>query len=134
MGDLQQRRLLHLILLACLDRLALETLPASAAQTLAQAHPRRWLPFATDEDLRQWRDFLVPQLRRGAVTRTVEIYAARLGMPPSAFAAKLEDGVWLRSHLFSQVPVSSVQTILMDAVPPTIQLVQNYCEGRLLQP
>lgn len=133
MGDLKQRRLLHLILLAYLDRLALQALPASAAGTLAQAQPHRWLPFATDAELCQWRDYLVPQLRPGASTRTVEIYATRLGMTAGTFAAKLDDGVWLRNHLFSQVPVASVQTILRDAVPPTIQRVQNYCEGRLLQ-
>jgi hypothetical protein len=131
LGDLAQRRLLHLILLAYLDRLALEALPDSAAATLTRAEPQAWLPFARDADLRQWRDFLVPQLQPGAPTRTIEIYAARLSMPAAAFAAKLEDGDWLRSRLFSQVPLQRIQKILRDAVPPTIQRVQNYCEGRL---
>ena len=132
LGSRQQRHLLHLILLAYLDRVALKALPDSAAVTMASAQPVQWLPFGGDEELRQWRDYLVPQLKPGAVTQTTEIYAARLGVTEEAFAGKLKDGAWLQSHLFSQVPVPRVQQILRDAVPPTIQLIEDYCAGRLM--
>ena len=98
---------------------------------LAGAQPAHWLPFATDEELRNWRDFLVPQLRPGGASQTVEIYASRLQMTTEAFAAKLEDGAWLKQNLFAHVPVTAVQEILAAAVPASIQLINSYLSGEL---
>jgi hypothetical protein len=131
LGDVRQRHLLHLILLSYLDKLAFEALPHTAGGTLANAQPAGWLPFAADEDLRRWRDFLVPQLRPGGGSQTVEIYAGRLQMTAGAFAAKLDDGVWLRKNLFDQVPVTAVQEILASAVPASIKLINSYLKGEL---
>jgi hypothetical protein len=133
LGDIQQRHLLHLILLTYLDKLAFEVLPNSAGSILASVKPDNWLPFATDEELHQWRDFLVPQLVPGGSPLTVEIYAGRLQMTPEAFTAKLDDGEWLKDNLFAQVPVSDVQQKLTDAVPASIRLIKSYLNGELVQ-
>jgi hypothetical protein len=132
LGDVRKRHLLHLILLSYLDKSAFEALPDTAGKMLANAQPTRWLPFATDEELRNWRDFLVPQLLPGGVSQTVEIYAGRLQMTTEAFAAKLDDGVWLQKNLFTQVPVTAVQEILAAAVPASIQLINGYLKGDLV--
>lgn len=131
LGDVRQRHLLHLVLLSYLDKLALEMLPDSAAEALAGAWPDGWLPFAPDSDLYQWRDFLVSQLRVGGDSQTAAIYAGRLQMTAAAFAAKLNDGVWLKKNLFEQVPVAAVQAIVMEAVPASIQLIDGYLNGEL---
>jgi len=131
LGDVRQRHLLHLILLSYLDKLALETLPESAGDTLSNAQPAGWLPFASDENLTDWRDFLAAQLRPGGRSQTVAIYAGRLRMTPEAFAAKLEDGAWLKQNLFAHVQVTAVHEILASAVPASIQLINKYISGEL---
>lgn len=132
LGDVQKRHLLHLILLSYLDKLAFEALPDNAGNTLASAHPDHWLPFAADEDLRAWRDFLAPQLLPGGTSQTVEIYAGRLQMTAEAFADKIDNGVWLEKNLFAQVPVTAVQEILVEAVPASIRLINGYLKGDLV--
>ncbi len=132
LGDLYQRHLLHLILLTHLDKLAYDALPESAGSTLSKAIPIDWLPFATDKQLREWREFLVPQLLPGGAPLTTQIYAGRLHMTAEDFTAKLDDGAWLKQNLFAQVPVFTVQAILADAVPASIRLIYNYLNGELV--
>ena len=131
LGDVRQRHFLHLILLSYLDKLALEVVPDMAGDTLSSAQPAGWLPFAADEDLRRWRDFLVPQLRPGGRSQTVEIYARRLQMTAEAFAVKLDNGVWLQKNLFDHVSVTAVQEIIAAAVPASIQLIDSYLNSEL---
>lgn len=131
LGDVRQRHLLHLILLSYLDKLAFETLPDTAGDTLACAQPAGWLPFAADENLTDWRDFLVSQLRPAGRSQTTAIYAGRLRMTTEEFAAKLEDGAWLKQNLFAQIPVTAVQEIFAAAVPASIQLINSYLSGEL---
>jgi hypothetical protein len=126
LGDLGQRRLLHLILLTHLDKLALETLPETAGATLSDACPQRWLPFATDEQLRDWRDFLVAQLQPGGLSQTIQIYAERLRMTAKEFAAKLDNPQWMQDNLFARIPVTAVQERLAAAVPASLQLIDSY--------
>ena len=133
LGDIRNRHMLHLILLGYLDKLAFEALPDTAGNSLASAHPDHWLPFAADEDLRTWRDFLVPQLLPGGASQTVEIYAERLQMTAEAFAVKMDDGVWLDKNLFAQVPMTAVQEILVAAVPASIRLINGYLNGDLVK-
>ena len=54
-------------------------------------------------------------------------------MTAEAFAAKLDDGVWLKKNLFAQVPVTAVQEILAEAVPASIQLIDGYLNGELIR-
>lgn len=132
LGDVRKRHLLHLILLSYLDKSAFEALPDTAGITLASAQPVNWLPFATDEELRNWRGFLVPQLLPSGTSQTAEIYAGRLQMTADAFAAKLDDEEWLQKNLFDQVPVTAVQEILAIAVPASIQLINGYLNGEFV--
>jgi hypothetical protein len=126
LGPPAQRRLLHFVLLAYLDTLALEALPGTAVQTLAHAHPTAWLPFVPDEVLADWRDRLVDQLQPGAPIHTVEIYAGRLGMSAAEFAAALHDPVWMADHVFGKLPVTEIQQIIQTAVPKSIEMMKNY--------
>lgn len=128
LGDRQQRRLTHFILLTYLDTIALNALPETAVTTLAAAKTTQWLPFIEDAILTEWRDLLVDQLRPGAPVKTVEIYAKRLGMSPAEFAADLQDPDWMQARVFSKIPVDKVQQILQTAVPKSVALIRNYLE------
>jgi hypothetical protein len=126
MGDRQQRMLVHFILLTYLDKLAVESLPETAGQTLAAAHSEQWLPFADNDHLLQWRALLLPQLQPGAMSSTVEVYARRLRMTPAEFAASLEDPDWMEAHVFSKLPVAEIQEILQAALPRSVELLLDY--------
>jgi len=129
LGDRQQRRLVHFILLTYLDTLALATLPEAAGTTLAAAEPQRWLPFVDDAVLARWRNMLVSQLQPGAAIQTVEIYAERLQMSPAEFAANLRDPKWMEANVFSKVPVAEIQARVAAAVPGSIALISEYLNG-----
>jgi len=126
LGDRQQRRLTHFILLTYLDTIALEGLPETAVSTLAAAKPNHWLPFIDDDILTAWQEMLVAQLRPGEPVKTIEIYAGRLGITPEQFAANLQDATWMQAQVFDKIPVEQVQLILQTAVPKSIDLISNY--------
>lgn len=132
LGDRAQRFLVHNILLTYLDKLALESLPPGADEDLARAEPNGWLPFATDTQLIAWRDMLVDQLRPGAMTQTIQIYAERMAMTPEEFAARIDDPEWMEQRVFSRLPVADVQKRLREAVPASIALSDDYLHGRLV--
>lgn len=125
----KQGQLVHNILLTYLDQLAQATLPETAVYTLAAARSQQWLPFAPDTDLNKWQAMLVAQLQPGAASETVNIYAERLGMTPTLFAASLQDPAWMETHVFDKIPVANVQAILQDAVPRSIAVIANYLTG-----
>ncbi len=126
LGDRQQRRLTHFILLTYLDTIALNALPATAVSTLAAANFNQWLPFIEDSVLVEWQAMLVAQLSPGSPVKTVEIYAERLGISAAQFAANLQDPVWMQAQVFDKIPVDQVQQILQTAVPKSLDLIINY--------
>jgi hypothetical protein len=125
-GEHRHRFLVHNTLLTYLDQIAMAGLPANADETLAAAEPACWLPFVDDADLTCWRDMLVEQLRPGAMSQTVEVYARRLGMTAADFAANLRDPAWMDEQVFHNVPLARVQAMLEGAVGQSIELIQDY--------
>ncbi len=125
----REGHVIHLVLLAFLDMEARQELQPQVGAALRAAEPDRWADFAPDPELSAWRDYVAAQLEAGAVSRTAEIYAARLHMEPEAFAGKLADGPWRREELFGRVPVSAVQERLQTAVPDCLELVTAYVRG-----
>lgn len=128
MGEMKQRWLLHHLLLAYLDGLALAALPPTAVTTLSAAQPQAWLPFVADQHLCAWRDRLAAQLQPGAPLETGAYYARLLHMTPDEFTARLADPVWLADHFFPLVPLERVQARLETAVTETITVVQTYLQ------
>lgn len=130
LGDPPQRMLRHNILLTYLDQLAQAALPASAGQTLAQAHlaPEKgpWLPFVADQHLAAWQAMIVRQLQPGAPSETVAVYAERMNMTPAEFSAHLHDPAWMDERIFQAVPVPQIQARLQTAVPETCTLITHY--------
>ena len=130
--DNHQRFVVHNTLLTYLDKEAVASLPDTAAETLASANPNDWLPFATDEELAQWRDILVEQLQPGASLRTIDIYARRLFLTPEEFAANLEKPEWMETYLFKRVPIEAVKELLASSVSSSVQIINQYLgEGKV---
>ena len=125
-NDHRHRFIVHNTLLTYLDKRAFESLPQSAAQTLSEAEPDGWLPFASNKDLTEWRDFLVPQMKPGATPFTVEIYAERLSMSAEEFSENLDKEEWMEEHVFSRVALESVLSLLSSAVGDSIDQIYDY--------
>jgi hypothetical protein len=88
-GGFHRRLVEHNLLRAHLDRIDHARLPDDVAEQLRSVEPDGWLPFAGDEEIRAWRDHLVGQVEPGGQAKTVEVFAAKLGIPPEEFANQL---------------------------------------------
>ena len=118
-----------LIFLAYLDGFAMKALPDSAGETLAEAKPKSWLPFGSDDDLVRWRDILVCQLKPAGSVQTNAIYARRLGISTTEFEAYLYDSEWMQANLFEKFNVKAVQARLETAVNESVELLHAYLSG-----
>lgn len=130
-GDWQDHRhrfIVHNTLLTYLDKEAFYSLPDQADRTLDDAKPDQWLPFASDTDLVDWRDFLVSQMKPEETLQTVEIYASRLSMSPEQFSENLDRPEWMEEHVFTRVSLDSVLAILTTAVGDSVELIQDYLQ------
>ena len=128
-GSFQRRLVLHNVLRAHLDerdrpRLDEATLACLRAVPIAYS-----LPFASDEDLRTWRDLICQQLAPGASVRTVEIFAQRLGVPPSTVESLLSSPEVLRNEVLGRLPPGKLAEFRRQAVDRGCQLVEKYLRG-----
>jgi hypothetical protein len=122
--------LLHVFLLTYLDNLAFLSLPDAAPEELAAASYDHWLPFAEQDQVTAWRDFLLEQMRPGGTSQTVQIFAGRLRMTQDEFNAKLGDPDWMNEELFSRIPVAAIQRRLEESVLESLKLINAYWSGR----
>ena len=124
--DHRHRFIVHNTLLTYMDLKAFESLSMDVGLKLSHAQPNGWLPFASNEDLVGWRDFLVPQMDPGATPFTVEIYAGRLGMTVDEFSDNLGSSEWMEENVFSRIELDVVLSLLMTAVQDSIDLIDQY--------
>jgi hypothetical protein len=130
-GDFNHAYLLHLTLLTYLDNLALHALPMTARVDLAAADYDQWLPFASNEEIDSWQQYLQQQLSESGSVQTVKIFAGRLRMTPDEFDAKLTDPDWMDRELFSRIPVAKIEHKLRQAIEISLDLVEAYYYSRL---
>jgi hypothetical protein len=125
----EQRLYLHNVLRAYLDTKILDNLPSGLGTDLRLASPAGWLPFVEDPYLCQWRDFLAQQLQPGALVRTVEVFAARQGIPAEAYYRLINSEERLDQEIFVRLP----RTVLIDyrqrLLEKNIRLLQTYFLG-----
>lgn len=130
-GDMNHGYLLHLAFLTYLDNLAFHALANTAEADLSAADYDHWLPFASNEDINNWRQLLMQQLTAGGALQTVEIFAERLRMTPAEFGAKLNDPDWMGRELFSRIPAADIERRLRESIDVCLDLVEAYYCGRL---
>ena len=119
-------RVVHFILLTYLDRMAADSLPPDAGETLSAARNEQWLPFGKDAELSNWRDMLADQLQPGREIETIPIYAERVGLTADEFGRRLEDPEWMETHLLQKIPVDEVQRIIDGSVADSVALITEY--------
>lgn len=125
-NDVRQRIYLHNILRAYLDHQTLTSLPSDAGERLEEADPQSWLPFAKDEELAEWRDYLAEQLQPGAVVRTVEVFAKRQDIPVEEFQALLHDEGRLKTEIFAYLPREKLTEYRQNLIAKNIKLLHTF--------
>ena len=103
-GTLPERLYLHNALRSHLDMSDLRRLSPDLAPTLRQACPQGWCPFIRDESLAQWQDVIAAQLAPGPGSRTVAVFAERMGADPHQFAALLASPDGMQRRVFDRLP------------------------------
>jgi hypothetical protein len=125
--EVRERFMGYNSLLTYLDKKSWEGLPPTAVDTLHQwVMPEGMLPFATAVQMWNWQTLLVEQLQPGASLRTIEIYAGRMGVSESQFAAQLADEAWMGQKVFQHLPPDLVAVTMDTAVDKSITLLQTY--------
>jgi hypothetical protein len=122
----EQRLYLHNVLRAYLDTQILSSLPSGLATELRLASPAGWLPFVEDVYLCQWRDFLAQQLQPGAFVRTVEVFAARQGVPAEAYYRMINSEERLDQEIFAHLPRTALVDYRQRLLEENMRLLQTY--------
>lgn len=121
-----RRLFLHNTLRIHLDRLDVPQLRAGMGETLKQAAPSGWLPFLADDDLRRWRDFVADQLIGGAISQTVEVFAARMGLAPTDFESLLQSPTAMQAQIFDRLPLDGLAAFRGEGLAASRDVLAEY--------
>ncbi|MCI0519482.1 MAG: zinc dependent phospholipase C family protein [Chloroflexi bacterium] len=121
-----RRLYLHNVLRSYLDRDILPQLNNGIPSGLAAAEPENWLPFVADGDLRRWRDFLAGQLQPEARVQTVEVFAARQGIPPEDYYRLIESEDAMQREVFSRLPRRMLNDYRQRLLTASSRLLNEY--------
>jgi hypothetical protein len=122
------RSYLHNVLRSYLDTQILPGLHPQTASDLDQVDPDSWLPFVEDAHLCDWRDLLSEQLCDGCETQTVEVFAARQGIPPEEYYRLLNSEEELDREIFSRLPRQALQGYRENILDEHVFLLTNYLD------
>jgi hypothetical protein len=113
-----------------------EILPAlnnGIAAKLRQVKPSGWFPFVADDDLFRWRDFISSQLQPGASIKTIDVFAARQGIPPAAYYQLLQSEERMEREIFVHVSRDRLQEYRQQIIAESLTLINDYLAGRLVR-
>jgi hypothetical protein len=123
-GTLAERAFRHNVLRAYQDQRVHSLLPAHTAGCLEQLHLDHWLPFIKVQHLDQWRNFVAGQLKPGASSRTIEVFAARQALPMSEFTALLESEQRMEKEIFSHISRRELEIFRQSLIVENIRLLK----------
>ena len=114
------------VLLGYLDIRDRRCLGDSLGELLHQVEPKHWLPFVSDSDLIEWRDFLAEQLYHGAATRTAEILARRARMSQSDYMALVSDVGRVEREILIRTPLEAIEDAYREGLVGSAQTILRY--------
>lgn len=123
--NFRHRLYLHNVLRAYLDHQVVSQIDAGTAGALKQVNPDRWLPFAEDSSLREWRDFLYPQLFPGVTISTVEVFAARQHVEPAEYYRLLASEARMDEEVFSHLPRHQLSGYRQSILDKSVSLIKD---------
>ena len=116
----------HNVLRSYQELQILPQLPPGLHGWLRQVEPDNWLPFVLDNQLREWRDYLYPQLKTGAKIRTVEVFSSRQGISAEEYYALLTSDERMTREVFSHFPFELLEKYQQRILVENIHLLSNY--------
>ena len=122
----RQRLYYHNVLRAYLDQRLLPALRGPMESCLGSVEPDGWLPFVPSRHQRAWRDLLTPQFHPGAVERTVEVFAARQGIPSTEYYALLNSEARMQAEIFVHIPSQHIESYRQRLLAESARLVESY--------
>ena len=125
-ANLRERHVYHNILRTWCDLNDRPQLNSTIGSALAAANPIDWLPFTADRYLVQWRDTLAEQFRPEGNIRTVEVFAARGGVPPEKFHQVLDSPDEMEQHIFAHASRAKIEKIYRDGYEQLAELIVEY--------
>jgi hypothetical protein len=128
-ASFRERLYLHNALRAFWDAQDLARLPPETAGRLKSAEPNVWLPFVDDHHLYAWRDLIADQLGPGA-GRTVEVFAQRMRVDATDFAALLGSPAELQRRVFAHVPLEALDRYRAKALARSVQVIRAYWQAQ----
>ncbi|MFP3854284.1 MAG: zinc dependent phospholipase C family protein, partial [Anaerolineales bacterium] len=131
-GSFQERLIEHNLIRAAIDEEHRQHLPVDLSDILISAEPDSWLPFASDNSIRRWRDHLAEQVGPEGQIHTIEVFAEKLSMPSEDFSARLNSAKAMQ-RILARVPEDHIQQLFATAVEHSVELVHYYLEGRTEQ-
>jgi hypothetical protein len=99
----RQRFLMLHILLITLDERDLTRLDAGLNECLRDVPLHHWLPFLSDDVLRQWDTLIYRQIIPGGASETLSVYGVRVGKTPEQLRAILDSPEQMERHLWANV-------------------------------
>jgi hypothetical protein len=99
----RQRFLMLHILLITLDERDLTRLDASLNECLRDVRVQGWLPFLSDDVLRQWETLIYRQIMPGGESETLTVYGLRVGKTPEELRVILDSPEQMQADLWSNV-------------------------------
>ncbi|MEP7292854.1 MAG: zinc dependent phospholipase C family protein [Chloroflexota bacterium] len=106
-----QRFVMLHILLIYMDERDKALLDPPLNEALRDAAPHCWLPFMSDEVLREWGSLIYGQVIPGGVSETLEIYGARIGKTPDELRAILDSPERMQADLWTHVTPETVARV-----------------------
>jgi hypothetical protein len=125
-GTFRQRLYYHNVLRAYLDQHLLPGLRGPLGSCLGSVEPDGWLPFVPSRHLRAWRDLLTPQFHPGAPAQTVEVFAARQGIPSAEYYALLNSEARMQAEIFVHIPPQQIESYRQRLLAESTRLVESY--------
>jgi hypothetical protein len=129
-ANFRERLFLHNVLRIHLDRLDVPKLLTQMGLTLKGAQPQAWLPFLTDDALCQWRDFVADQLVEGALSQTVDVFAARMRLPRSDFESLLQSPADMDARIFTRLSQAALAEYRARGLARCLRVATAYISGQ----
>jgi hypothetical protein len=102
---------------------------ATDADAIAHSQPHDWLPFIPPQQVDAWRDLIAVQLPPRGISRTLDIFGARIGQTPADLRAVLDSPTAMHNALWEHVPPPLVQQMEADMYQHTLTQLLAYWRG-----
>lgn len=127
--DFSERLFLHNVLRAYLDQRDYVRLSVDMEGLLLANRFVYWLPFVESKHLILWRDLLADQCSPGAVVRTVDVFAERMGRKPEEFENLLCSEDSIQNQIISRMEPGTLERFRKSAIVRSIATLNDYLSG-----